>query len=148
MRSGYFVGVKKSINHLHPHKQKQIRDAYRDTGFAHNDSEEGICFCLGEGAEERANQIASDLTKDGIVGFCYRLPVNECLPEETADLDGSRFPASGVEIIPLAARVVDLNDPVNCSAAAIEASRRGTERIRQSLRGPIFNIANENDDDL
>ena len=127
MRTAFFVGRKRPLTDLSPEQQKRIRDAYRGTGFAHNDSEEGICICLGEGAEERARGMC-----EGKPGwFYYEVPINGCLPEQTADFKGSHFPASEVETIPLAFRVVNENDPLSCIEVTREAIDKDVKRRRQ-----------------
>lgn len=123
----WFVGRKRSISELSPEKREQVRKAYKDTGFAHNDSEEGICICL---TEEKARKTCEG--KDG--WFYYELPLEECLPEETVDFSGTHFPSSDHEVIPLDMRVININDPISVQGLAIESLSRASARERDKQK--------------
>lgn len=121
--TAWFVGRKRSITELSPEKREQVRKAYKDTGFAHNDSEEGICICL---TEEKARAAC-----EGKLGwFYYELPIEECLPEEAVDFSGTHFPSSDKEVIPLDMRVINVNDEIAVQKVAIESLSRASERER------------------
>lgn len=130
LQTAIYVGRKKPISELTPDQQREIRKAYRDTGWASDFSEEGICICIGEGAEERARKMCTN--KRG--WFFKPLPVNQCLLEVTADFEGTTFVESDQPALLLNARIVNLNDPVQATAVALEATQRATEELRLENR--------------
>lgn len=136
--TAFYVGRKRPITELSPEQQKKIRDAYRYTGFAYNDSEEGICICT---TEEKAIEACK-----GKIGWFYmELPIDECLLEQTADFKGAHSPASDVPHIPLEWRVVDMNDSVSVINTSIEAIDLSRQRLRKEYerRQEILKIIND-----
>lgn len=125
----YFVGRKRPLTELSPDQQQKIRQAYADTGFAHNDSEEGICVCT---TEEKAIEACKDVEgklRDG--WFYYKIPVNRRLPNATADFGGSFHPASDTPVIQVPFILVDRNDVPSLLTLTHEAINRNTERLRR-----------------
>lgn len=118
-----YVGRKKPITDLTPDQQQKIQQAYKDTGWATDYSEEGICIVIGEDAEETAKKICANKP-----GYHYMaLPINQPLPETTADFLGTQFASSSQPALLLNARVVNLNDVVQATEVAVEATRRAIE---------------------
>lgn len=123
----YFVGRKRSITELTLEQQQLIRDAYAETGFSHNHSEEGICICT---TERKAKAACNDENGQPIPGFFYyALPVDHSLPIQTVDLkSGSTFPALKVPFDPLPWRAVDIRDVDGVLSMANEALGLDTKR--------------------
>jgi hypothetical protein len=120
----YYVGYKRPLATLAPEQQTVIRQAYEDTGFSHNESEEGMCICLTEGSA-----INNCANKDG--WYYEPLPIERCLPNEAADYMGAHHVSASVPYTPLAARVVNLNDPCQALRVSNEALRRASEKRRK-----------------
>ena len=133
-----YVGRKRPITDLTPDQQQKIRDAYRDTGWATDFSEEGICICIGEDAEEAAKKIC-----DNNPGYHYMaLPIGQPLPKKTADFRGTKFAGSDQPALVLNARVVNLNDVVEVTEIAVEATRRAIEAKRRE-NATLATLVNE-----
>jgi hypothetical protein len=87
----YAVGKRRPITELSPEKQRQVRDAYRDTLWASDFGVEmqGICT---------SRALAEQIVKDhGPNWFCVKLPIDSILTEETVQGEWAvRFPESDV----------------------------------------------------
>lgn len=85
----YAVGKRRPITDLPPHKQEQVREAYRDTLWASDYCVEmmGVCTSL---------ELARKMVKDhGQHWFYVKLPIDSCLTEETVQGEWAvQFPES------------------------------------------------------
>lgn len=72
----YVVGKRRPITELEPEQQQQIREAYRDTGWASD-------HCVEMEGIFTSQQLAHDTCKaKGVNWFYTKLPIDSCLPDE------------------------------------------------------------------